>query len=91
MDKKRKELAPIAVKEYDKFIKAELLKYQALPSLIKHAIDLIKKCVPYLMSIKEELGSTDSYYLRLSTLIVNAALYNVCLLYTSKRSINSSV
>ena len=77
LDKKRKELAPIAVKEYDKFIKAELLKYQALPSLIKHAIDLIKKCVPYLMSIKEELGSTDSYYLRLSTLIVNAALYNV--------------
>lgn len=77
LDKKRKELPPIAVKEYDKFIKAELLKYQALPSLIKHAIDLIKKCVPYLMSIKEELGSTDSYYLRLSTLIVNAALYNV--------------
>jgi len=77
LNKKRKDLPPIIVKEYDKFIKTELLKYQALPGLIKHAIDLIKKCTPYLMSIKEELGNTDSYYLRLSTLIVNAALYNV--------------
>ena len=77
LNEKKKELPPTAVKEYDKFIKAELLKYQALPNLIKHAIDLIKKCAPYLMSVKEELGNTDAYYLKLSTLIVNAALHNV--------------
>lgn len=77
LDEKKKELPPISIKEYDKFIKTELFRYQTLPNLITHAIELIKKCTPYLMSVKEELGSTDSYYLKLSTLIVNAALYNV--------------
>ncbi len=77
LKKKKAELPPIAVKEYDKVIRAELLKYQTLPNLIKYAIDLIKKCAPHLMSIKEELGSTNSYYLELSTLIVKAALYKI--------------
>lgn len=75
--KQKKELPPVSVKEYDKFIKDELAKYQALPKLIVHAIELIKKCAPYLMSIKKELGYNNSYYLKLSTLVVNAALYNV--------------
>lgn len=75
--KQKRELPPATIKEYDKFIKDELAKYQALPKLIVHAIELIKKCTPYLMSIKEELGYKNSYYLKLSTLIVNVALCNV--------------
>ncbi len=78
LKKKKKELPPITIKVYDNFIKNEIVQYQALSdSNIHDAIELIKKCTPYLMSIKDELGSTNSYYLKLSTLIVSLALYNV--------------
>ena len=78
LKKKKKELPPITIKVYDNFIKNEIVQYQALSdSNIHDAIELIKKCTPYLMSIKDELGSTNSYYLKLSTLIVSLALYKV--------------
>lgn len=78
IEKEEKELPPITIKVYDNFIKNEIVQYQALSdSNIHDAIELIKKCTPYLMSIKDELGSTNSYYLKLSTLIVSLALYNV--------------
>ena len=78
LKKKKKELPPITIKVYDNFIKNEIAQYQALSdSNIHDAIELIKKCTPYLMSIKDELGSTNSYYLKLSTLIVSLALYKV--------------
>lgn len=78
LEKKKRELPPITIKIYDNFIKNEIVQYQALAdSNIYDAIELMKKCTPYLMSIKDELGSTNSYYLKLSTLIVSLALYNV--------------
>lgn len=75
--KKRDELPPREVRYYDKMIKAALDVYMKQPDEISYAIALIKKTVPYLMSIKEELGGADKYYLHISTLVVNTALHNV--------------
>ena len=71
------ELPPKEVMYYDKQIKIALAAYAIKPNKITHAIDLIKKCVPYLMSMKETLGQYNEYYLKTSTLIVGAALHNV--------------
>lgn len=77
LKKKKDELPPKEARYYDKKIKEALAVYMTQPDRISYAIDLIKKVVPYLMSIKEVLGSTDAYYLRISTLIVNASLHNI--------------
>lgn len=70
-------LPPIEVRYYDKRIKEALDTYESQSDRICHAVELIKKCVPYLMSIKEILGVGNRYYLKISTLIVTAALHNV--------------
>ena len=77
LKKKKDELPPKEARYYDKKIKDALAVYMTQPNKISYAIDLIKKVVPYLMSIKEVLGNSNTYYLRISTLIVNAALHNV--------------
>lgn len=77
LKKKKAELPPKEVRYYDKMIKESLAIYMTQPDKICHAIDLIEKVIPYLMSIKEVLGSTNSYYLKISTLIANASLHNV--------------
>lgn len=77
LKKKKNELPPKEARYYDKKIKDALAVYMTQPDKISYAIDLIKKVVPYLMSIKEVLGSTNTYYLRMSTLIVNASLHNI--------------
>ncbi len=77
LQRKKDELPPKEVAYHDKFIKKALEQYVREPNEIRYAIDLIKETVPYLMSIKEELGSTNTYYLKISTLIANAALHNV--------------
>ena len=77
LNKKKQELPPEEVRYYDKFIKNALETYMGQPDKICHAIELIKKTVPYLMSIKDVLGGSNAYYLKISTLIVNASLHNV--------------
>lgn len=77
LKKKKAELPPKVARYYDKKIKEAVVVYMTQPNLISHAIDLIKKVVPYLMSIKEVLGVSNTYYLKMSTLIVNVALHNV--------------
>ena len=77
LNKKKQELPPKEVRYYDKLIKDALAIYMSQPDKISYAIDLIKKTIPYLMSIKETLGASNNYYLRVSTLIVNASLHNV--------------
>lgn len=47
------------------------------PSLIVHSIQLIRNCAPYIVAIKEKLGKSNEYYLKISTIIVNNALSNV--------------
>ena len=75
--KKKEGLPPKEARYYDKRIKEALDVYMTQPDKIRYAISLIKKVIPYLMSIKEVLGGNNTYYLRTSTLIVNASLHNV--------------
>lgn len=77
LENKKDELPPKEVSYYDKLIKLNLLKFSAKPDVISASEELIKDTVIYLMSIKEELGSSHSYYLKISTVIVNAALHNI--------------
>lgn len=77
LKKKKEELPPKEARYYDKKIKDALAVYMTQPDKISYAISLIKKVIPYLMSIKEVLGGSNTYYLRMSTLIVNASLHNI--------------
>lgn len=77
LEKRKEELPPKEARYYDKKIKDILAVYMTEPDKISSAISLIKKVVPYLMSIKEVLGGSNTYYLRMSTLIVNASLHNI--------------
>ncbi len=71
------ELPPKEVITEDKAIKAELGKFVRLPDKISYAINLLNKTRPYLQSIKKKLGPSNTYYLKLSTIIVKNALHNV--------------
>lgn len=71
------ELPPVEVKAEDKAIKKALAMYKLLPSNITHAVTLLNNTKPHLLTIKRKLGGTNSYYLMISTLIVENALHNV--------------
>ncbi len=71
------ELPPMEVKAEDKAIKAELSKFVRLPDKISYAVNLLNNTKPHLQSIKQKLGSTNAYYLKLSTQIVGNALHNI--------------
>ncbi|MDE7455986.1 MAG: hypothetical protein K2M96_04680 [Prevotella sp.] len=71
------QLPPSQVFAEDKAIKAELRKYSNLPDKISHAVTLLNSTKPHLLSIKNKLGASNSYYLKISTQIVGNALHNV--------------
>ena len=71
------ELPPQEVRAEDKAIKAELSKFVRLPDKILYAVSLLNNTKPHLQSIKNKLGATSSYYLKMSTKIVVNALHNV--------------
>lgn len=71
------ELPPMEVYDEDLAIKEELSKFSQLPNKICHATTFLRNCRGHLLYIKTVLGSTDAYYLKISTLVVNAALHNV--------------
>ena len=71
------ELPPMEVKAEDKAIKSELSKFVRLPDKISYAVNLLNNTKPHLQSIKQKLGSTNAYYLKLSTQIVGNALHNI--------------
>jgi len=68
------EMEPPSVSCYDKLIKKELYLFYNKEKKSSVAIELIKKCVPYLASIKEILGIDHKYYISISTKIADAAL-----------------
>ena len=70
-------LPPLEIMREHKSIQTALRIFTLQPDLIEHSIQLIKVCVPYLISIKEKLGSKHQYYLKISTTIVNNALGNI--------------
>lgn len=85
-------LPPQEIFEEDKAIKEELRKFnqspdkityavtlQSLqsPDKISHAVTLLSNTKPHLQSIMAKLGVDNSFYLKLSTLVIDNALYNV--------------
>lgn len=70
-------LPPREVFAEDRAIKAELRKFCNLSETIANAVTLLNNAKPHLQSIKAKLGAGNSYYLKMSTLVVNNALGNV--------------
>lgn len=70
-------LPPREVFAEDKAIKEDLSGFCRLPDKICHAVTLLNNTKPHLQSIKEKLGATNAYYLKMSTLVVNHALSNI--------------
>lgn len=70
-------LPPLEVQVNHKAIQSYLTIFALQPDLISCSIQLIKDCVPHIVEIKEKLGNTNQYYLRISTSIVNSALGNI--------------
>lgn len=70
-------LPPSEVFAEGRAIKEELRKFSKLPDKICHAITLLNNTKPHLQRIKSKLGNTNSYYLKVSTQIVDNALHNV--------------
>lgn len=58
-------------------IKEELRKYCQLPDKICHAVTLLKKTRPYLLSIKQKMGADNAYYLKITTQVIGNALHNI--------------
>ena len=71
------ELPPKEVFNEDKAIKEEISHFLRLPSKISHANLLLTNTKPLIQKIKDKLGSSDPYYLKLSTQIIRCALYNI--------------
>ena len=71
------ELPPSQVFDEDRAIKEELRKFCELPNKITYSLDLLNATKPYLQTIKNKLGSTNSYYLKISTQVVGNALHNL--------------
>ena len=62
------------VEEYLKFIASKLERFQNLSDTVSNAQDLVDSCKPKLATIKSILGSTDDFYLKISSAIANNAL-----------------
>lgn len=58
-------------------VKDELRKFCQLPDKISHSVTLLNNTKPLLQTIKSRLGSSNSFYLSLSTQVVGNALHNV--------------
>lgn len=71
------ELPPKEVVAADKNIKSELSTFVKQPDTISYAVALLHNTRPHLTYIRTILGQSDSYYLKLSTLVVKNALHNV--------------
>ena len=71
------ELPPSEVFAEDRAIKEELRKFTRLPDKISYSMDLLNNTKPHLQAIKSKLGSSNGYYLKISTQVVGNALHNV--------------
>lgn len=71
------EFPPSEVFAEDRAIKEELRKFTRLPDKISYSIDLLNNTKPHLQAIKSKLGSSNGYYLKISTQVVGNALHNV--------------
>ena len=70
-------LPPEEVYEEDRAIQEELCKYNMLSREVCNAVILLHNTKPYLNEIKRKLGASNSYYLKISTQVVDNALNNI--------------
>lgn len=70
-------LPPKEVTVEAKAINKELEKFCKLPDKISHSVTLLNATKPHVQAIKNKLGSTNSFYLKISTQVVGNALHNV--------------
>lgn len=70
-------LPPKEVSVEAKAIRKELEKFCELPDKISHSMTLLNATRPLVQTIKNKLGSTNPFYLKISTQIVGNALHNV--------------
>lgn len=75
--KHQKEVAPAEVRTEDKAIEALLADFCKKPDKISFSIELLNECKPCLQRIKEKIGVSNVYYLRISTKVVGNALHNL--------------
>lgn len=71
------ELPPSEVFAEDRAIKEELRNFTRLPDKISYSMNLLNNTKPHLQAIKSKLGSSNGYYLKISTQVVGNALHNV--------------
>lgn len=70
-------MPPVEVALETRKVKDELRKFCALPDKISYSITLLNNTKPLLQTIKTKLGSTNAFYLSLSTQVVGNALHNL--------------
>lgn len=70
-------LPPKEVAAEAKAINQELEKFCKLPDKISHSVTLLNAAKPHLQAIKNKLGASNSFYLKISTQVVGNALHNV--------------
>lgn len=75
--KKKENLPPAEVEAEVNAIMSALARFMDLPDKIEHSVALLNETKPNLQSIKTKLGSSNSFYLKLSTQVVANALHNL--------------
>lgn len=77
LNQKEKDLPPEGVEQEAKDILRELKDFCQKPDKIEHSVALLNNTKPKLQAMKTKLGATNSYYLKMSSQVVNNALHNV--------------
>lgn len=72
-----KKLPPMEVISEVFEIKEELHRFNKLPDKISYSVNLLNNTKSNLQLIKDKLGATNSYYLKISTQVVGNALHKV--------------
>lgn len=77
LKKKKTDLPPSAVKNEVESIHNALAIFCKKPDKICHSEELLNSTKPHLQSMRNKLGATNAFYLKISTLVVNNALHNI--------------
>ena len=70
-------MPPASVVKETALVRAELEKFSNLSDKIEHSVELLTSTKPILQTIKSKVGATNSFYIKLSTLVVSNALHNI--------------
>lgn len=70
-------LPPKSISYYDRLLNARIDAYDKEPSTIVNALNFIRDCAPYLMSIKKTIRGSHKYYINISTRVAAAVVNDV--------------